>query len=258
MPATEGVPPDIHVSIVIPAYDEARRLPSTLAGWIGFFARQPYRAEIVVVDDGSRDGTADVVRAVAAQQPMVRLLRLDTNRGKGGAVRAGMLIATGVYLFYADADLNVAPEHVTPAVRLLDGGYDVVIGQRRLRDYAAAERSLPRLLAGALVQVVRRALVLPVIRDTQCGFKGFRRQVARAIFERTLIRSFAFDIEVLFLARKLGAAMVELPVTTTYRAGSSYSLRRHLAPFLRDIVQIRVNALRGRYAIPGRERSGNR
>jgi dolichyl-phosphate beta-glucosyltransferase len=126
------------------------------------------------------------------------------------------------------------------------GGADLVAGRRHLAHYAADE-GLIRLLAGGLVQATRRLVVMSAIRDTQCGFKVFRRELGRAIFVRTRVRSFAFDIEVLFLARKLGARMVELPVSTTYRGESTFSVRKHLPLFLKDIVQIRLNDLAGRY-----------
>lgn len=240
----------VWVTVVIPAYNEAHRLPLTLTGWTGFLSRQPYLAEVLVVDDGSRDATSRVVQEFAAghrEGPPVRLLTLRQNQGKGGAVRAGVLGAAGAHVFYVDADLNISPDHLTPALAYLGGEYDVVVGQRRLREYATSERNLSRVLAGALVQATRRLLVLPVIRDTQCGFKGFRAGVARAVFQRARIRSFAFDIEVLYLARRLGARIVELPVDVTFRPGSSYNLRRHLGPFLRDIVAIRRNASAGVY-----------
>ena len=249
---------------MIPAYNEARRLPATLAGWRDFLSSQTYAWEILVVDDGSTDATAAVAEAAGA-----RVLRLNPNQGKGGAVRAGVLAAEGEFLAYADADMNVAPSNLQEALRRLevefttgefpephrqrarrrleDGGRaDLVAGRRDLAQYAAAEGPI-RLLAGALVQATRRLVVMSAIRDTQCGFKVFRRDLGRAIFARTRVRSFAFDIEVLFLARKLGARIVELPVSTTYRAESTFSVRRHLPLFLKDIVQIRLNDLRGRY-----------
>jgi glycosyltransferase involved in cell wall biosynthesis len=236
------------VSLVIPAYDEERRLPATLAGWQDFLAGQPYAAEVVVVDDGSRDGTADLVRRLAAERSWLKLIQLPGNRGKGAAVKVGMLQAQAPWAFYADADLNVAPTHLTPALAMLsEGRGDVVVGSRRLSAYAAQERSARRLMAGGLVQLARRGLVLPVVRDTQCGFKGFSRAAAQAVFRRTRVVSFAFDIEVLFLARKLGYRIAELPVETTYRAGSTFDVDRHLGPFLADIVQIRRNDLAGYY-----------
>jgi dolichyl-phosphate beta-glucosyltransferase len=176
----------------------------------------------------------------------VRVLKQPLNQGKGAAVRTGMLDASGGWLAYVDADLNVSPEHVPEALRLLEDGADVVVGSRNLAEYATAEGPA-RLLAGGLVQVARRTLVLPSIRDTQCGFKLFRRELGRAVFLRSLIRSFAFDIEILFLAHKLGAYMVEMPVRTEYRGGSTFDVSRHLGPFLADVARIRLNDLAGRY-----------
>ena len=286
---------------MIPAYNEARRLPLTLEGWRAFLSQQPYTSEVLVVDDGSADATSRVAADGGA-----RVIRLEPNQGKGGAVRAGMLAADGQVIAYADADMNVAPTYLTAALARLQpqpaadrpghspapepggafgddpggsagepgrgsagrpgrsasepgGGFagapgrsgaDLVIGRRNLAEYAAAEGPV-RLLAGGLVQLTRRTLVLRGIQDTQCGFKVFRRDLARAVFARTRLRSFAFDIEVLFVARKLGARIVEIPVTTTFRAESTFNPRRHLPGFLRDIVQIRLNDLAGRYDPPG-------
>lgn len=242
----------VSVAVVIPAYNEARRLPHALDAWLAFAAGQPYDLSVHVADDGSSDDTPVVVQEHSRRNSAIKLVKLPSNQGKGGAVRAGMLAALSSgpdFLFYADADLNISPDHVPAALQHLQGGAGLVAGQRGLAAYAGQERSFGRLAAGAIVQATRRAIVLPVIRDTQCGFKGFRRDIARAIFERTLIRSFAFDIEVLFLARQLHAPIVELPVTTEYRAESTYVLRKHLPPFVRDIVRIRLNHLRGRYRL---------
>jgi glycosyltransferase involved in cell wall biosynthesis len=232
------------VSIVIPAYNEARRLPATLEGWRQFLATQPYEAEVIVVDDGSRDGTADVAERAGA-----RVVRLGQNQGKGGAVHAGVFAAAGNLIAYADADMNVAPAHLPQAMALIERGADLVVGRRNLAEYASAEGPI-RLLAGGLVQITRRALVLRTFQDTQCGFKVFRRHLAKAVFARARVRSFAFDIEVLFLARKLGARIVELPVATTFHDESTFSVRRHLPQFLHDIVQIKIDDLAGRYDQP--------
>ena len=231
----------IDVSVVIPAYNEARRLPATLDGWRSFLAQQAYTSEVIVVDDGSTDATSGVAADAGA-----RVVGLQPNQGKGAAVRTGMLAADGHVIAYADADMNVAPSHLTAALGYIESGADLVIGRRHLAEYAAAEGPL-RLVAGGLVQVTRRALVLRGIQDTQCGFKVFRRDLARAVFTRTRLSSFAFDIEVLFLARKVRARIVEMPVATTFRAESTFNVRKHLPRFLRDIVQIRLNDLAGRY-----------
>ncbi len=230
------------VSVVIPAYNEARRLPGTLAGWQAFFRTQPWTWEILVVDDGSRDATTAV-----AKQAGTRVVRVEQNQGKGAAVKAGVLAAGGQIIAYADADMNVAPAYLAQALSLLNTGADLVIGRRALSEYAMAEGPV-RLLAGGLVQVTRRLLVMSSIRDTQCGFKVFRRDLARTIFSKTRIRSFAFDIEALFLAQRLGARIVEMPVKTTYRAESTFNVQQHLPIFLHDIMQIRLNDLAGRYS----------
>lgn len=226
---------------MIPAYNEARRLPATLQGWHSCLLSQAFRSELLVVDDGSRDDTSGVAEAGGA-----RVLRLEPNQGKGGAVRAGVLAARGAVIAYVDADMNVDPSHLGQALDLIASGADLVTGRRNLSEYALAEGPV-RLIAGGLVQLMRRLIVLSTIQDTQCGFKVMRREVALGVFSRARIRSFAFDIEVLYLARERGARIVELPVTTTYRAESTFSVRRHLPLFLRDIVAIRANALQGRY-----------
>jgi glycosyltransferase involved in cell wall biosynthesis len=229
------------VSIVIPAYNEARRLPVTLAGWRAYLSVQPFASEVVVADDGSHDSTGDVAARAGA-----RVISLRPNRGKGGAVKAGVLAAAGALITYVDADLNIAPEHLDGAVALIEEGADLVAGQRDLSEYASAEGPA-RLVAGGVVQVTRRVLVMSAIRDTQCGFKVFKHDLARAVFSQTRINSFAFDIEVLFLARKLGARIESMPVRTTYRDESTFSVRKHLPQLLRDIVQIRRNDLAGLY-----------
>jgi glycosyltransferase involved in cell wall biosynthesis len=235
----------LHVSIVIPAFNEARRLPATLAGWNSYLAEQAFTSQLLIVDDGSRDDTAAVAEDGGAE-----VLRLVPNQGKGGAVRAGMLAAGGERIAYADADMNVAPNHLGRALQLIEQGADLVAGQRELSEYASAEGPI-RLAAGGLVQVTRRVLVVRSVRDTQCGFKVFRKPLAQAVFSRTLIRSFAFDIEVLYLAKMLRARIATMPVTTTFHAESTFNVRKHLPQFLHDIVQIRLNAMQGRYDLGG-------
>ena len=235
------------LSVVLPAYDEEDRLPATLAAWSSYLSTQSYTWEIVVADDGSRDGTAGVAEAFAATHPGVRVLLLTPNRGKGGAVRQGVLAAEGQVILFADADLGVPAAFAAAALAAIDGGADVATGERSLRTYAGEERSSVRLLAGAAVQVSRRVLGLTFVRDSQCGFKAFRREVAGAIFRRATIDSFAFDIEALYLARRMGAKVQPFPVEVSFQAGSTFDVRTHLPRFLKDILRIRVNALRGVY-----------
>lgn len=245
MSTAETVRP--RLSVVLPAYNEQDRLPATLAAWSSYLSGQDYTWEIVVADDGSRDSTADVAEAFAATHPNVRVLRLTPNRGKGGAVRHGVLAADGQIVMFADADLGVPAEFVAAALATIDAGADVATGERSLRAYAAEERSIVRLLAGAAVQVSRRVLGLTYVRDSQCGFKAFRREVAQRVFGKATIDSFAFDIEVLYLARRMGATVQPFPVEVSFQAGSTFDVRKHLPRFLKDILRVRVNALRGVY-----------
>ena len=237
------------LSIVVPAYNEERRLQPTLDGWAAWMDGFAGSVELVVSDDGSSDGTAALVESAAGRDSRIRLNRLPENRGKGGAVRSGMLAATGEYRFYVDADMNIAPFHMDPALALLRSGVaDVITGKRSLAAYADTERSAARLAAGAAVQATRRLLVLPVISDTQAGFKGFTAAWARRVFEKTTVDSFAFDIEVLYLARRMGARIAEMPVSVEFRDESTFDVGTHLPPFIEDIWRIRMNAWRGRYA----------
>lgn len=237
----------MRLSVVVPAYNEEKRLRPTLDAWVAFFATQPYRAEVIVADDGSRDSTPGIALDVARAHPEVRVVKLDRNQGKGGAVKAGMLSAKGEVVITVDADLNISPSHIPAMIAAIDGGSDVVAGTRSLREYSAGEKSVLRIVAGLLVQLSRRLLMLTFVRDTQCGFKMYRREAAQAIFGRTRIRSFAYDIEALYLARKLGFRIVTEKVSCEFRDDSTYNIKKHLPPFLRDIWRIRLNALAGRY-----------
>jgi dolichyl-phosphate beta-glucosyltransferase len=238
----------LELSIVIPAYNEEKRIGSTVEAWLAYLSAGDVAGEIVVSDDGSSDRTREIVSEIRLRDTRVRLLDARPNTGKGGAVRDGVMAAQGRVVAYVDADLNISPAHMDPLRALLESGVaDVVIGRRKLSEYASEESSVERVLAGAAVQVTRRVLLFATISDTQAGFKGFRRETARRIFGQATVDSFAFDLEVIFIARRLGARIVQMPVSVEYRPDSTYNVRKHLPPFLRDIVRIRWNALRRRY-----------
>lgn len=224
------------LSIIIPAYNEAERLPRYLPDVIRFCGALPGRTEILVVDDGSRDGTADYVREMAAGSPLVRLISFEMNRGKGAAVRHGVLEAAGDYILFADAD-GATP--ITEAGRLLQSaerGAEVVIASRGI-DNRDVERTVMRRFFGAVFCRLTNLLALPGIMDTQCGFKLFRRSVARRLFSQMIEEGWAFDVEVLFLAQKFGFSIVEVPVRWREVEGSK------IRP-LRDAIRILVAVLR--------------
>jgi glycosyltransferase involved in cell wall biosynthesis len=206
------------LSIVIPAYDEAERLPGTIRALRERFAGSP--TEVVVVDDGSRDGTAEVARVASTEALPVTVLRLPENRGKGAAVRAGVAVTTGAVVLYMDADLATDLSAVDEVLHRLDEA-DIVIGSRavpgaRVHDTTALRTVMGRTFNG-LVRLVARLQV----RDSQCGFKAYRGDVARLLFALSEVDGFAFDPEVLLVARVLGFRIVEVPVDWTAVDGSS-------------------------------------
>lgn len=241
---------EIDLSIVIPACNEETRLPPTLAAVTTWLASKPRSAEVILTDDGSTDRTADVVREAASRDPRIRLIRSPVNRGKGAALRNGVAVARGRHIVFFDADLSYPLETIERALLGLETNH-LVIGARDLAP-AHGHRSYPplrRVATTAFQLLVESALNLG-IRDTQCGFKAFRGEVARPLFEALTIERFAFDAELLFLARQWNLRIERLPVEMTHATGSSVRIVQDSARMCRDILLIRTNALLGRY--PGR------
>jgi dolichyl-phosphate beta-glucosyltransferase len=241
----------VRLSVVVPAYNEARRLGTTLPRILEYVARSSERAEIIVVDDGSQDGTGDVVTGLARAVPApieLRLLQSPHNRGKGASVRRGMLAARGAHVMFTDADLSAPIEEATKLRARLDDGYDVAIGSRRLAgaDIQVRQGWTRRLAGGAFSGLVA-ALVLPGVADSQCGFKAFRHAAAAAIFARQRLEGFGFDVEILWLARRLGYRLIEVPIVWRDDPRSHIRLVRDSAGMLVDVARVRLNAWRGAY-----------
>ncbi len=233
MPAS---PP--RLSVIIPAYNEAARLPTTLERVWDFLQAQPWTSEIMVVDDGSQDATGAVTRRFG-EGKAVRLLQ-PGHQGKGGAVREGMLKAEGDALLLCDADLATPIEDVTPLLAALDAGADIAIGSRAVRGSVLHVRQpLYRELMGRAGNLLIQAAVLPGLHDTQCGFKLFHRAVAREVFSRLELTGMSFDIEALTIARRLSYSIVEVPVHWSHQPGSKLRLVRDYGGALRDLVRIR-------------------
>ncbi len=240
-----SAPETPELSLVIPAYNEARRLPPTLHHLREYFAARGRMCEIVVVDDGSTDGTAEAARA--AGLPELRVLGGGVNRGKGHAVRAGMLAARGAWRLMCDADLSTPIEQLPLLEARLREGYDVAIGSRAVAGAQVQVRQTGfRENAGRLFNLLVRALALPGVRDTQCGFKLFTAAAAESVFRRARLDGFVFDVEALFLARRLGLRMAEVPVVWRNDAASRVSLGTGGRAFV-EIARVRWNALLGRY-----------
>jgi dolichyl-phosphate beta-glucosyltransferase len=236
------------LSVVIPAYNEARRLPATLVRVGEHLAARGVPHEIVVVDDGSSDGTADVARAAGG---VVHVLRHEPNRGKGYAVRRGMLAATGERRLMTDADLSTPIEELSRLEAEIDRGFDVAIGSRAVPG-ARIEVHQPayREAMGRLFNVLVQALLLPGVADTQCGFKLFTAEAAEAAFSPARLAGFSFDVEALYVARRRGLRIAEVPVRWRNDAATRVGLGGGSVAFV-DLLRIRLLAWRGAYDPPG-------
>ena len=235
-----------YLSVVIPAYNEEGRLPETLATLNAYLADRPYTWEVVVADDGSEDGTAAIVQEFARTHSGFRV-RSFPHLGKGAAVKQGMLAAAGEFRFLCDADLSMPIELLG---RLLppDGpSADIVIGSREASGARRIGEPPGRWLMGRVFNGFTRLLATPGIKDTQCGFKVFRREPAEALFAAQTLDGFAFDAEILFLARKRGFCVAEVGIDWHYRAESKVRPFRDGWRTLRDLVVIRWRWLTGRY-----------
>jgi hypothetical protein len=237
------------ISIVIPAYNEEKRLPVTLERVNCYLAGGGWEfSEVLVVDDGSRDATAAIAKDFATRRPGIRVLRNPGNRGKGYSVRHGMLEAKGEWTLFSDADLSAPLEELeTLWSAAREARAQVAIGSRALdRSLIGVHQPVLRESAGKLFNLAVRAFTGLPFWDTQCGFKLFETRIARDIFRRQQLERFGFDVEVLFIARKLGYSIIEVPVRWNDVAGTKVGTLSGLSAFL-DPLRVRVNQLKGRY-----------
>ncbi len=234
----------VELSIVIPAYNEAGRLPATLAAITAYFTRQARVVEVIVVDDGSTDGTGELPLPAPGAAPQLtwRMLRNPGNRGKGFSVRRGMLEASGERLLFTDADLSAPISELPKLEAALELGADIAIGSRSRQELIQAHQSRFRENAGRVFnRLVRLILGLPFV-DTQCGFKLFNRAAARAVFTAQRIERWGFDPELLFLARRYGFRVQEVPVVWAHAEGAKIRLWRDSVRMFGDVLAIRRHA----------------
>jgi dolichyl-phosphate beta-glucosyltransferase len=238
----------LDLSIVVPAYNEEQRIAPTLRRLHGFLARAPWRTEIVVVDDGSTDGTVALVERLGRELAGVRCVRSVSNRGKGSAVRIGMLAARGAVRVMCDADGSMPPEEMPKLLERLGAGADLAIGSRYAAGAAVtvAQPLYRRVWSRLCNAVVQRTLV-PGIRDTQCGFKAFSAEAAVDLFGRAQIDGWAFDLEILALARRRGYRIDEVAVTWSDDQRSRVNPLADLWTVVREAITIRQNLSRGVY-----------
>jgi dolichyl-phosphate beta-glucosyltransferase len=236
----------IHLSVVVPAYNEERRIEAALRT-LGRYARaQAFPVEIIVVDDGSTDATADL----AAGFPQVRILRISPNRGKGYAVRHGAIAAAGKFVLFTDADLSAPIEEADKLFAAIESsGADAAIGSRAIRrDLIGVRQPLIRDYCGRFYNLLVQLFTGLRIHDTQCGFKLFRMETARRAFELMRVAGFGFDPELLFLIARMGGKIVEVPVRWNHDPASVVRFPRDAMRMFADLIGLRIRASRANYS----------
>ena len=238
--------PSPFLSIIIPAYNEESRLPQTLEQVFTFLEGENYPAEVIVVENGSKDQTLSLAQELSEKYIMLRVLH-NEEAGKGLAVQRGMLEADGEYRIFCDADLSMPIEEIR---RFIPPNLekDIVIASREVKGAIRYDEPNYRHFTGRIFNLLIRLLALPKLHDTQCGFKGFRAEVAEDLFQYQSIDGWAFDVEILFIAKMRGYEIVELPIPWHYNDESKISVLRDSFRMFMDLIKIRKNALQGLYA----------
>jgi glycosyltransferase involved in cell wall biosynthesis len=235
-------------SIVIPAYNESARLGGTLGKILDYVHTRGWNAEVIVVNDGSQDNTADIVRTFAANDPAIRLVENPGNRGKGYSVRNGMLHAGGGIVIFSDADLSSPIEEAPKLLQALAAGADIAIGSRWLRAETQTQRQpLHRQIFGRIFNLMLRVTLGLKFKDTQCGFKAFRQPAVREIFPLQKIERWGFDPEILFLARKFKFRVREVPVAWGHSGGTRINPLVDGSRMVMEMLRIRCYDLSGKY-----------
>jgi glycosyltransferase involved in cell wall biosynthesis len=237
-----------YLSIVIPAYNESARIENALERVMSCVAERGWDAEVLVVDDGSKDDTAAIVQRWMADHPRLHLVQNPGNKGKGYSVRNGLLQAAGEVVMFTDADLSAPMEEAERLIAAIAGGADVAIGSRWMdRTRQTIHQPLYRQFFGRCFNWITRTVMGLPFKDTQCGFKAFKRSTAQVIFRLQTIERWGFDPEILFIARKLRYVIREVPVTWGHDERSRMSYLKDGMKMLQDMSRIRANSIAGRY-----------
>jgi dolichyl-phosphate beta-glucosyltransferase len=234
------------LSIVIPAHNEASRLPRTLGKVFDYLGNQSYTSEVLIVENGSSDRTLELAQNYAKDRPNLTIIR-EEKRGKGNAVRRGMLEARGEYRFICDADLSMPIEELEKFLPPMLEDFDIAIGSREAPGAVRYNEPYYRHLGGRAVNLMIQMLILPGLNDTQCGFKCFRAGTTETLFRQQTLMGWSFDIEVLYLARKKKLRVKEIPIQWYFDADSKVRAVRDALRMIGDIFRIHLNAIRGRY-----------
>lgn len=236
----------IFLSVIIPAYNEEKIIGENLKKIVGFLSRQKYSWEIVVVDDGSKDRTSEIVKSL--KNPRIKLIKLSKNSGKGAALREGVKNAAGDSVIFTDADLSVPIDFLSLFLEKLKDGSDVVIGSRRTKgSKIIRHQPLLRETMGRFYTLLSNLVTGTNISDFTCGFKGFTARAAHTIFSKSLVDRWSYDVEILYLANKLGFRILEIPVSWINREETRVSLGSAVTTSFTDLIRIRFNDLLGKY-----------
>lgn len=237
----------IDLSVVIPVYNEEKRLPTNLDKIIAFFKKRKITSEIILIDDGSNDKTWKILQSYQTNHKNIRLYRHLQNQGKGAAVKSGMLQASGKYVLMTDCDLSTPIEEID-LLTAHTKEYDIVIGSRRLKEKKLGRMPARyRTVLGDIYYEMLRLFLLPSVKDTNCGFKLFSQKVIKPVFKRQLINRWGYDAEVLFIASKLGFSIKEIPVRWTHYTGSKVKLTDAVVKTLGELIKIKINHWQGKY-----------
>lgn len=238
---------NVFLSVVVPAYNEEKRIEATLRSIDAYLSSQPYSYEIIVVDDGSRDGTYSLVERLSHEIKGLRIISYRDNRGKGWAVRWGMLEAKGKIRLFMDADNSTTVDQVERMLPYFEKGAHIVIGSRKVKGAVITlHQPWLRENLGRAFNVVARLLSGLPMKDTQAGFKAFTAEAAEKIFPLQTISRWSFDVELLVIGRRLGFVVAEVPIVWKNDARSHVSISS-MASVLKDLVRIRLNAIKGAY-----------
>lgn len=234
------------LSIIIPAYNEEQRLPYTLGQIFAFLQEQSYTAEVLVVENGSKDRTFEIATGFAKRYPNLYVFQ-EKQKGKGNAVRHGMLEARGEYRFMCDADLSMPIAELKKFLPSVLNGADIAIASREVKGAVRYNEPYLRHLTGRIFNNLIRLLVLPGLQDTQCGFKCFRAQVAEEVFQYQTLSGWSFDVEILYIAQRKGYQIREVPIHWYFSADTKISILKDSWQMFLDLLTIRRNARRGLY-----------
>jgi glycosyltransferase involved in cell wall biosynthesis len=235
------------LSIIVPAHNEENRLPQSVEAILEFVHAQPYESEIIIVENGSSDHTAQISQDYAARYPEIQALQ-EPVAGKGLAVRRGMLAAKGDFRFICDADLSMPIEEVNLFLPPQAPPFDIAIASREIPGAVRYDEPYYRHLIGRAFNLLVRIVTLPGLQDTQCGFKCFRAEAAEELFPLQTIAGWTFDVEILFIARTRGMQVIEIPINWYFNSGSRVRILRDSATMFADLFRIRLNNLKGVYA----------